>query len=166
MYKYLKKFKFNEETCIFNTREKDNSGRQKKFNKQRKKYGFDERETWSLDFTSATWLYSHLKMYLKVNIVNLTFHKFDIPILIEREEEELEYIEDSNYAKAYFKEVNKELSQKSAIKLCITYLKDYLMFDSLDYKDTKISIIEEAKAIEKLKQAFKIYSIIIPAMWW
>ena len=42
-----------------------NDKRRKKWAKQKDKYGFDERETWSLDHYFAEWLYSHLKMYLK-----------------------------------------------------------------------------------------------------
>lgn len=45
--------------------------------KQRKDYGFDERETWCLDNIFYEWLYSRLQMYLDSAIVNLTFHKFE-----------------------------------------------------------------------------------------
>lgn len=51
--------------------------RQKKWKKQRKKYGFDERETWGLNDLFIGWLYSHLKMYEECasKIINLDFHK-------------------------------------------------------------------------------------------
>lgn len=39
-------------------------------------YGFDERETWNLDLKAAEWLYSHVKMYDEINIINTSFHKF------------------------------------------------------------------------------------------
>ena len=51
-----------------------------KWMKERKKYGFDSRETWSLDSAFYTWLYERLMMYKKEasKVVNLSFHKFDI----------------------------------------------------------------------------------------
>jgi len=49
----------------------------KKWAKERKKYGFDSRETWNMDITFLAWLYEHLRMYQDVNIVDLTFNKFD-----------------------------------------------------------------------------------------
>lgn len=51
--------------------------RQKQWAKEREEYGFDERETWSMEHTFYCWLYERLKMYLDVNCVNLTFHKFE-----------------------------------------------------------------------------------------
>lgn len=44
---------------------------------QREKYGFDERETWSLDYTFYLWLYERLKMYLEVACVDLDAYKFE-----------------------------------------------------------------------------------------
>lgn len=57
-----------------------NDHREKKWKKERKKYGFDSRETWSLDSTFFMWLYEHLKMFMKVadGVVNLNFHKIEI----------------------------------------------------------------------------------------
>lgn len=40
-------------------------------------YGFASFETWCLDFQFYGWLYERLKMYLEVNCVDLTFHKFE-----------------------------------------------------------------------------------------
>ena len=55
---------------------KDNGRRSRKWKKERKIYGFDNRETWNLDSTFAEWLYSRLMMYKEVNIVDLTHYKF------------------------------------------------------------------------------------------
>jgi hypothetical protein len=41
--------------------------RQPKWQEQQNKYGFDERETWSLDFTFIAWVYPRLKMYREIN---------------------------------------------------------------------------------------------------
>lgn len=50
--------------------------RQEKWEKQRKEYGFDSRETWNMDYSFHLWLYERLKMFLEVNCVNLEYHKF------------------------------------------------------------------------------------------
>lgn len=44
-----------------------NRKREKKWKKQRKKYGFDEREVWSMECTFYCWLYERLMMYKKLN---------------------------------------------------------------------------------------------------
>lgn len=46
---------------------------------ERRKYGFDSRETWSLDYTFYVWLYEHLMMYKEKasGVVDLTYHKFE-----------------------------------------------------------------------------------------
>ena len=49
-----------------------------KWREQRRIYGFDERETWSLDTTFMYWLYERLMMFKEVNCINLDFHKFNI----------------------------------------------------------------------------------------
>lgn len=47
-----------------------NTGRDEMWEQQKQEYGFDERETWSMDYTFVCWLYERLSMYDKVNIVN------------------------------------------------------------------------------------------------
>lgn len=49
--------------------------RRKHLEDQRKKYGFDDTETWSLNQTACVWLYSHIKMMLDVGgqIVNYDY---------------------------------------------------------------------------------------------
>lgn len=53
---------------------KSKDERQSAWKEDRKLYGFDERETWSLDFTFFLWLYEHLKMYLERAMI-----KMDVP---------------------------------------------------------------------------------------
>ena len=167
-HKYLEKFSFDSETCIPNTSEKDRSDRDLTFKRQRKKYGFDERETWGLDFTSACWLYEHLCMYMDIGgkVVDLDFYKFDVPVL--------EYNGYNGYnggkqewsdgVEKWYKHTFKTMTQRECIELCMSYLSDYLKED----RDLPIdkSIACEQMAGEKLQCAFWIYSIIIPAMWW
>ena len=54
--------------------------RNKRWKKQRKKYGFDDRETWSLDYAFIVWVYERFNMYKDIGgqIVNLDYHKFTI----------------------------------------------------------------------------------------
>ncbi len=49
--------------------------RNKYWKKQRRKYGFDEREVWNLDKTFIEWLYTHIKMYEDTAPVDLEYHK-------------------------------------------------------------------------------------------
>ena len=59
--------------------EPEGSERDELFEKEREIYGFDSRETWSLDYVFYMWLYERLKMYIEYagEIVNLNYHKFD-----------------------------------------------------------------------------------------
>lgn len=71
------KHKYLEEIGFDPLYETKHDKRNKKWAKERKKYGFDSRETWNMDITFLAWLYEHLRMYQDVNIVDLTFNKFD-----------------------------------------------------------------------------------------
>lgn len=51
--------------------------REEKWQKEREEYGFDSRETWSLDYTFKIWLYERLSMYNEVNIVDTSYHKYE-----------------------------------------------------------------------------------------
>ena len=71
--------------------EPEGSERDELFEKEREIYGFDSRETWSLDYVFYMWLYERLKMYIEYagEIVNLNFHKF---VYKEKEYTQLELI--------------------------------------------------------------------------
>ena len=49
-----------------------------RFERQTKKYGFDERCTWALDYAFMIWLYERLNAYLEFARVDLTFNKWEI----------------------------------------------------------------------------------------
>lgn len=55
----------------------DSDERQERWKKQREMYGFDDRETWNLDFVFYLWLYERLKMFLDVTIIDLDFPRFE-----------------------------------------------------------------------------------------
>ena len=56
-----------------------NDPRSSQWYEERRKYGFDSRETWSLNTVFYIWLYEHLMMYKEKasEIVDLTWHKFE-----------------------------------------------------------------------------------------
>lgn len=91
-----------------------NDKRQEEWSKERETYGFDERETWSLDYTFQLWFYPRLKMYDEINIVDTSYHKF------EHNGETYTFQECIDYILKAFEEsfkddmwrFNKELSQK------------------------------------------------------
>ena len=50
----------------------DDEIRNQKWRKEVEEYGFDERETWNLDFTFFCWLYERLKKYKEVSPADLS----------------------------------------------------------------------------------------------
>lgn len=54
-----------------------NDARLPAWQKQREEFGFDDRETWSLDYSFHLWLYERLRRYDEINIVDTSFHKFE-----------------------------------------------------------------------------------------
>ena len=153
-HKHLNKLGIDSNnSCIFNS-EDTSDKRNKLFKKQRKKYGFDERETWSLDFTLATWLYEHLCVYEEIAAVRLDYHEFDIPVL---------YIETDleNKKKTYTKLEHK--NQKEAMDLCIEYLGKYI---SSTGNDKFVPFEEQDLMHEYYETALEIIKIILSALWW
>ena len=57
----------------------EGSERDETFEKEREIYGFDNRETWSLDTVFYRWLYERLKMFVEIGgqVVDFNFHKFN-----------------------------------------------------------------------------------------
>lgn len=56
----------------------ENTGRDKKWSEEREKFGFDERETWSLDISFFCWLYERLRMFKDIAGIKLDFYEFNI----------------------------------------------------------------------------------------
>lgn len=97
--------------------------RQKDWKKQRKKYGFDERETWSLDYTWRLWLYERLKAFKEWANIDLKYHKF--------------------------KYKNKDYTQEQLIDMIIERLEFYFSdYNELDIEQTKyINEVEKIWAL-------------------
>ena len=55
----------------------EDDARQEEWVKEREEYGFDERETWSLNFSFYLWLYERLKRFVDVCCIDLDYHKFE-----------------------------------------------------------------------------------------
>ena len=184
--------KYNEILPNRKVKKKDTETK-RKVESEIKKYGYPKSDLWSMDATSAIWLLEHLEMYLEIvgEFVDLNYHTFEIPILIPNEDinskkEAKVNLEEKpdpksedvpKQAKFEYKKHYKEkivtLTQKEAIETAIKYLKFGLMKNKKNYEKIKDIDVEfdslfeiEDIQMEKLQQAFKIYSIILPAMWW
>jgi len=135
----------------------------KKYKKQRKKYGFDGRECYALNYSAAAWLYGHLKRYYKdaKGFIDLTYYEFDIPVLYPSDKK------DYREEKPWNDTVIENHTQEEGILLCIEYLKEYLTSDNYD-ENLPIEEINRIEGIaeEKGQCAFHIFSILLPTMWW
>lgn len=157
--------------CIFNTADTSDD-RMDRFVAQREKYGFDDRETWNLDYTMASWIYSHLRMLLDVSIVDLEYHKFDIPALEDIPLKDREYFPGTTIPKRCTREIVKSnVTEKECIEEICKYLAFFLVDNDIDEDaDMDAQIKEEIDADQKgyecLSCAFKILAIISPALWW
>ena len=118
----------------------EGSERDELFEKEREIYGFDSRETWSLDYVFYMWLYERLKMYIEYagEIVNLDFHKF------------------------VYKE--KEYTQRELINMMIQRLEYYFKF--FGKEDSSKSYEEYEEEYEFIKEIGEIWALVLPAMWW
>lgn len=76
--KKRKKRAFIDELGITTPQQFDTNGKSNLRKKERMTYGFDARETYSLDFTMDILLYERLKMYLMVSddIIDLSYYTF------------------------------------------------------------------------------------------
>ena len=182
VYKDLKKFYKEDDSTstMFNTRKKAET-RQKEFNKQRKKYGFDERETWALDYTSVQWIYAHLKRFKKwtdcdlyytplnnyiVDVIkkdkdgNYIYHLEEEILKTKKEDEIKDWIQ-SEYKtkKVVFEYEKKQISCGEGIDLILEYLESYLIDEDIDFD-------KESLSYPLAREAFRIYGEILPSLWW
>lgn len=181
--------KYNEILPNRKVKKKDTETK-RKVESEIKKYGYPKSDLWSMDTTSAIWLLEHLEMYLEIvgEFVDLNYHTFEIPILIPDEDVEKKVESKTEKPdpksedvpkqakfeyKKHYKEKIVTLTQKEAIETAIKYLKFGLMKNKKNYEKMKDIDVDfestfeiEDVQMEKLQQAFKIYSIILPAMWW
>lgn len=169
LYKDLRKF--NEEkidkTLLFNTKERDNTGRKELFKKQRKEYGFDERETWCLGYTSILWLYCHLKRFrdwggaIEMNNIDETSGDNYI-IKIAKKDKNGNYIYKERIDENKYIILEKEkvkLPFGKVIDIICEYLEYFINYADADAEKSKI-------AYSLVKDAMKLYGLIIHSLWW
>lgn len=161
---------------MFNFPEEDKVGRQERFNSQRKKYGFDERETWALDFTTITWIYSHLKMYKERSIVEMydeDAHHYIVDVLIKNENGT--YTHKDVETKELYSCIDKFGKEKTIewIKPPFKYEKKYLPFGDiidiiLEYFEFYFNKLSEPKSYSEqvAMEGLRLYNNIILSLWW
>lgn len=71
--KYLDEIRFFDRPDLWNP----NDQRQEAWELQRNKYGFDEREIWSMDLTFLCWLYERLMFYRQHAAFDFNYHQIE-----------------------------------------------------------------------------------------
>lgn len=143
-HKYLDEIPFftkYDKISFPNAKIKKNDSRKKVWKKERKEYGFDSRETWSMDFTLACWIYEHFKWFLDNAPIDLTLHKLDIEVVVNENDDSLKT------------EVQK-VSQKEAIEYVLRYFEYYFRQCCTDIEDQYYIC------------AMRIVTELMPFMWW
>lgn len=113
-------------------------GRRKQWQCQRKMYGFDYRETFSLDYTFLLWAYERLMMFNEVNIVDTSYHKFEFE--------------------------DKEMTLQDCIDFIINVFKYELTKD--DVKNFELTMDERLSTHKRYEDSLKIFAMILPYLWW
>lgn len=110
--------------------------RQEQWKLSREIYGFDERETWSLNYTIDLLMYERLCAYREIaeKFINLDFHKFDFN--------------------------GETLTQRECINRMIKGLEYNLLLDDFDERRNDENI---KKSIDEV---YKIYSVCNRSLWW
>ena len=104
-------------------------------------YGFDERDTWSLDYTFYCWLYERLRMFLEVSIIDLDAVTF----LYKGETLTLQQC------------IDKMLE---GLKIAITDNPRFRIIET-DADAQKLS-----KDEEKVEEIAEIWALVLQSMWW
>lgn len=103
-----------------------NDDRQERWSQEREEYSFDERETWSLNATFFYWLYERLMKYNEINIVNTSFHKFNIN--------------------------GKEMTQQECMDKMIELCKRYITYEYINLEDENKMLDEVEEIFDILKK--------------
>ena len=116
--------------------------RVEKWRKEREEYGFDSRETWSLDSTLIEWIYSRFRRYKEVCDVNLEW----------RGPEDCKCF--------HFKENDEEkiLTQGEAIDLILKRCEKYIKDEFVDQEDEYSELFND--------NFWMLFGKLLPAMWW
>lgn len=128
------------DSCVFNSAD-DTDERQEEFLEERATHSFDLRETWSLEYTLATWLYEHLMAYREYasGTRNRTFVVEEVHV--------------TKKGKVKAKRVT--VTQKKGLSLACKYLRRSLTSDWLD-----------ARRVPYAQAAVRIVAELLPSLWW
>lgn len=143
-HKYLKEAGFDKEA--WGDTLPKNDRRRPEWTKERRIYGFDERETWSLKDDSLYWLYEHIKMYMEVSDVNLNYHKFDVD--------------------------GEEMTQSQILNEILKKIKIYYNINNCFYSEYGEGLVGLSSSDlwvmqpEIAKKIWHLWGIVFPAMWW
>ena len=104
--------------------------------------GWDERCSWNLNTFMVEQIYTWLQIYFDNadGFIDLTFYKFDIN--------------------------GKELTQRECILQAISNLEFWLLNNDSDITNIEKRMEVVTQAQTKIEEAFKIISLILPALWW
>lgn len=132
--------------CVPNEKFSKKDKRSKKWKKQRKKYGFCDTETWSLDYTARVWFYSHIKMLLDIGskVVN-----YDIEVFLTKRE--AEGIAKLGYNSKDFK------TDREIFEFILSLLRS---------GDELIENGKEDEGRLQIQKAFQLIAVFMPRMWW
>ena len=165
-----------DELCALGTTDKDwSGGRFARFMEERARYGFDSRETWSLDYTAACWLYEHLRMYIDQasKIVNLSFYKFDVSKVVVDYDRIFNLDNLQEMTECVTLSEPETMTQRECIDLMLEYLRDYIQTDERQHEASNryVDYSWAANAQEYIdereaQQAIAIFSLILHVMWW
>lgn len=158
--KFLSKLGIHgDDVCVFNTQEivEDESEKQK-YQKQKEIFGFDTRETWSLDYTLTTWLYSHLKAYVEFSkdIIDLEYHKIKIPLLMVKNKTQDDNQEDNQITMKINTKSLISVTEKQAIDIICNNLEPYLKDPDTNNPNPFI----------QRKYAYLVLAEILNFLWW
>lgn len=106
-------------------------------------HGFDDRETWNMPILFVEWLYSHLKRYLEVTIVDIEAEKYTFTVWDENNDPQT-------------LSMNMKEAAEIIIAACEDYLKNGEMLDAQKYFHAK----------QRMTYALRLWAELFPAFWW
>lgn len=117
-----------------------NDSRRPKWAEERKTYGFDERETWSLKETFLTWLYERIMMYKEVSDTDFSYWTFDYK--------------------------GETLSHGQALDRILENIRVYYDVDGAGIKRFGSNIELWNNRARLLREIGELWALILPGMWW
>ena len=146
--------------------------RLKKYRKERKRYGFDTRETWNLDATASIWLYERLRAFEDATICDMEAGPKKKAFTVGLDGGAWKETEHSGIQR-HLEFGTEELSLGKCVRLAEAYLADYAKTEKRQRKARKAhpkcpvaESVQEALDRERGKAAFRTIAEILPDLWW